>query len=80
MRYGRIAAWRCLSRWRCSSVRRFAAIAETLGMDSSIVQRKPFPLMGLGARIIGEVTPEKLAALLQSRCDFQRGDSRSRAE
>lgn len=24
------------------------AIAETLGMDSSIVQRKPFPLMGLG--------------------------------
>ena len=37
------------------------AIAETLGMDSSIVQRKPFPLMGLGARIIGEVTPEKVA-------------------
>lgn len=56
------------------------AIAETLGMDSSIVQRKPFPLMGLGARIIGEVHPGKTGGAAQSRCDFQRGDSRSRAE
>ena len=39
------------------------AIAEALGLDNAIVQRKPFPLMGLGARIIGDVTPEKLAAL-----------------
>ena len=46
------------------------AIAETLGMDSSIVQRKPFPLMGLGARIIGEVTPEKLAALRKADAIF----------
>ena len=39
------------------------AIAEALGLDSTIVQRKPFPLMGLGARIVGEVTPQRLSAL-----------------
>ena len=39
------------------------SIAETLGLDAAIVQRKPFPMMGLGARIIGEVTEERLCAL-----------------
>lgn len=46
------------------------AIAEALGLDSSIVQRKPFPLMGLGARIIGEVTPKRLAALRRADAIF----------
>ena len=39
------------------------SIAETLGLDRSIVQRKPFPMMGLGAHVIGEVTEERLCAL-----------------
>ena len=39
------------------------SIAETLGLDASIVQRKPFPMMGLGAHVIGEVTEDRLCAL-----------------
>ena len=46
------------------------AIAESLGLDNAIVQRKPFPLMGLGARIIGDVTPQKLAALRKADAIF----------
>lgn len=39
------------------------AIARMLGMDEVIVSRKPFPALGLGARIVGEVTGERLHAL-----------------
>ena len=39
------------------------AIARRLGLDESIARRKPFPALGLGARIIGEVTQERLHAL-----------------
>jgi len=38
-------------------------LAEKLGMDAQIVDRKPFPALGLGARIVGEVTGERLHAL-----------------
>jgi GMP synthase (glutamine-hydrolysing) len=36
------------------------AVARMLGMPDSIVTRHPFPGPGLAARIIGEVTPDKL--------------------
>lgn len=39
------------------------AIAADIGLPAELVQRKPFPLMGLGARILGEVTEERLHAL-----------------
>ena len=39
------------------------AAAEELGLSSDIAGRKAFPLLGLGARILGEVTPERLSAL-----------------
>ena len=39
------------------------AVARQLGFDEEMVERKPFPALGLGARIIGEVTRERLHAL-----------------
>ena len=39
------------------------AIARKLGMSEEIVDRKPFPSLGLGARIVGEVTASRLHAL-----------------
>ena len=39
------------------------AIASRLGMEESIAARKPFPALGLGARIVGEITGERLHAL-----------------
>ncbi|HIE30951.1 MAG TPA: glutamine-hydrolyzing GMP synthase [Methanosarcinales archaeon] len=36
------------------------AVAKMLGLPDSIVTRHPFPGPGLAARIIGEVTPDKL--------------------
>lgn len=38
-------------------------IAAQLGLPDEMVWRKPFPALGLGARIIGEVTHERLMAL-----------------
>ena len=37
--------------------------AQVLGMDRALVEKKPFPALGLGARIVGEVTPERLHAM-----------------
>ena len=37
--------------------------AQVLGMDRELVEKKPFPALGLGARIVGEVTPERLHAM-----------------
>ena len=39
------------------------AIGAELGLPSEIVQRQPFPGPGLGIRIVGEVTKERLALL-----------------
>ena len=38
-------------------------IAGMLGRDGELLLRKPFPTMGLAARILGEVTPQRLSAL-----------------
>lgn len=39
------------------------AIGQKLDMSEELVSRKPFPALGLGARIMGEVTHERLHAL-----------------
>ena len=39
------------------------ALARMLDMNEEIVDRKPFPSLGLGARIVGEVTASRLHAL-----------------
>ena len=39
------------------------AMARQMGLDEELASRKPFPALGLGARIVGEVTQERLHAL-----------------
>ena len=38
-------------------------MARQMGFDEELASRKPFPALGLGARIVGEVTQERLNAL-----------------
>jgi GMP synthase (glutamine-hydrolysing) len=38
-------------------------LGEELGMDKKVIYRHPFPGPGLGIRILGEVTPEKVEIL-----------------
>jgi len=47
------------------------AIGSMLGMSDELVGRKPFPALGLGARIVGEVTHERLQALRTAESIFR---------
>lgn len=42
------------------------AVGRELGLPEDIVERQPFPGPGLGIRIVGEVTSERLATLRQA--------------
>ena len=42
------------------------AVGRVLGMDSELLDRQPFPGPGLGVRILGEVTEEKVKLLQQA--------------
>ncbi|MGO3170486.1 MAG: glutamine-hydrolyzing GMP synthase [Bavariicoccus seileri] len=42
------------------------ALGIALGMPESLVWRQPFPGPGLGIRVIGEITPEKLEVVRES--------------
>jgi GMP synthase (glutamine-hydrolysing) len=42
------------------------AVGSQLGLPDEIVWRQPFPGPGLGVRIIGEVTPDKVAVLQEA--------------
>lgn len=46
-------------------------LASRLGMSEELVSRKPFPALGLGARIVGEVTGERLYALRTAEAIFR---------
>ena len=41
-------------------------VGRTLGLDPLILERHPFPGPGLGIRILGEVTPERVAVLQEA--------------
>ena len=41
-------------------------VGTELGLPDEIVWRQPFPGPGLGVRIIGDVTPEKVAVLQEA--------------
>lgn len=48
-------------------------VGRALGMTSNIINRHPFPGPGLGIRILGEVTPEKVRILQEADDIYIRG-------
>jgi len=42
------------------------ALGKELGLPASIVGRQPFPGPGLGVRVVGEITPERVSLLQQA--------------
>lgn len=46
-------------------------MARQMGFDEELASRKPFPALGLGARIVGEVTKERLDALRMAERVFR---------
>ncbi len=53
-------------------------VGTELGLPDEIVWRQPFPGPGLGVRIIGEVTPDKVATLQHADAIVARGDTHGR--
>lgn len=49
------------------------AVGRALGMPETLLNRHPFPGPGLGIRILGEVTPEKVAVLQEVDAIFING-------
>lgn len=47
------------------------ALGVTLGLDEKLVWRQPFPGPGLAIRIIGEITPDKVAILQDADAIFR---------
>lgn len=47
------------------------ALGTTLGLDEKLVWRQPFPGPGLAIRIIGDITPEKVAILQDADAIFR---------
>ena len=45
-------------------------VGHSLGIDPAILNRHPFPGPGLGIRILGEVTPEKISILQEADAIF----------
>jgi len=45
-------------------------VGEELGLDHAFVMRHPFPGPGLAVRILGEVTPERVAVLQEADAIF----------
>ncbi len=48
-------------------------VGKELGIDSHILNRHPFPGPGLGIRILGDITPEKVALLQEADAIFING-------
>ena len=48
-------------------------VGRTLGIDRSLLNRHPFPGPGLGIRVVGTVTPERIAILQEVDDIFVRG-------
>ena len=46
-------------------------LGRKLGLPESIVRRQPFPGPGLGVRIVGEVTPQKVRVVQEADAIFQ---------
>ncbi len=47
------------------------AIGEKLGLPKALVWRQPFPGPGLGVRVMGEITKEKVAILQEADAIFR---------
>jgi len=48
-------------------------VGTALGMDPELLGRHPFPGPGLGIRILGDITPEKVALLQEADAIFVKG-------